>query len=212
MRRSRRASSSVVPLCAARRTRALRARSRGSDALALGSTRALLARCRRGCGRSSFLDAVQGCARARRGRARGRHARRPRARWRAIRRPGRSPALRAGWRRCRTRVRPPRRRNIQPIINAHRGARAPVLWELLEVVATQQLGVPSAPHEAPGLRRRPPVRAGAALRRLPRGHVDLRHAEYLVTLGQLTHDRPLTEALVDEVGVPAHTSSTRCPT
>jgi len=226
MRRSRRVfEPEATPLCATFEDAGVAgALARLRDALALGSTRALLGRVPPWVWSLSFLDAVQGCARCD---AVGALVDAMRAETRALTGglptnvgPGSDPEGISS--QSPTNVGPgsdPEGISSQSPTNVGPGSdpegissQSPThaaalvrlcFGELLEAVAAQQALLASRPHEAPG--------AHADRQQLARLYADSyrvatwtsAHAEYLVTLGQLTHDRPLTEALVDEVGVPA---------
>lgn len=203
MRRSRRVfEPEATPLCATFEDAGVAgALARLRDALALGSTRALLARVPPWVWSLSFLEAVQGCARCD---AVGALVDAMRAETRAL--TGASPtALAQGagpqgglpTESCGS----PKPQSVSP---THTAALVRLCFgELLEAVAAQQALLASRPHEAPG--------AHADRQQLARLYADSyrvatwtsAHAEYLVTLSELTHGRPLTEALVHEVGVPA---------
>jgi hypothetical protein len=206
MRRSRRVfEPEAAPLCATfEDAGVVGALARLRDALALGSTRALLARVPPWVWSLSFVDAVQGCARCD---AVGALVDAMRAETRALTSgvpanvgPGSDP--RGGLpTEGRGRADPQGGSSQSP---SHAAALVRLCFgELLEAVAAQRALLASQPHEAPG--------AHADRQQLARLYADScraatwtsAHAEYLATLGQLTHDRPLTEALVDEVGVPA---------
>ena len=203
MRRSRRVfEPEATPLCATFEDAGVAgALARLRDALALGSARALLSRVPQWVWSLSFLDAVQGCARCD---AVGALVGAMRAETRAL--AGDSPTEdRAGGRPVPGSPTEDRAGG-RPVPGSPTHAAALVrlcFGELLEAVAAQQALLACQPHEAPG--------AHADRQKLARLYADSyraatwtsAHAEYLVTLGQLTHDRPLTEALVDDVGVPA---------